>query len=225
MTFTGDVLRSSDGLPIEISYSFTYQLNQNVDDVYRFYLDFGSKDRAEQDVFGFIAQKTVRDVASRFEAFDYFSQREVINEAMQEQLDTELSTLYCNITTFQITNMEIPSDFVTVIEQTQVAIQEIEIAEYEQEKVIIAAEGLVGVETTLANITILTANATAQSLLVGVTAATDALYNRTVEAADALKYMKDSWSLSNEEVLSYMHMAALKESSVPSLHMGLEYPY
>jgi len=219
----GIVVRSSDGLPITMDYSFTYQLNANMDDVYRFYLDFGP-DGGEVSIVEDKSRQAIMNAASRFEAFDFFLLRDTISDTMLSELDRELGRIYLTPTTFQITSMSVPNDFADVIEATQIAIQNVIVAEYEQNKTRIAADGLVAVQTQLANITVLTANADALSLIAEFNSQADALMYRVSSQTESLYNLSQTWNLSTVEVLSYMHMAAIKETKVPTLNMGQKYP-
>jgi len=164
------------------------------------------------------------NAASRFEAFDFFLLRDTISDTMLSELDRELGRIYLTPTTFQITSMSVPNDFADVIEATQIAIQNVIVAEYEQNKTRIAADGLVAVQTQLANITVLTANADALSLIAEFNSQADALMYRVSSQTESLYNLSQTWNLSTVEVLSYMHMAAIKETKVPTLNMGQKYP-
>ncbi len=91
------------------------------------------------------------NAASRFEAFDFFLLRDTISDTMLSELDRELGRIYLTPTTFQITSMsvsiflrvrppfdilfhQVPNDFADVIEATQIAIQNVIVAEYEVSK-------------------------------------------------------------------------------------------
>jgi regulator of protease activity HflC (stomatin/prohibitin superfamily) len=216
-------IRSYDGLPIDISYAYTYKVNHNKDDLYRFYLDFGP-DGGEKKVFELLSAQTIRNVGSMYAAFDYFEYREEINDLMFSELNSAFSRLYCEVTTFQITNLEVPYEFADKIEDTQVAIQEVYVAGYEQEKVIISAQSLREVATTLANITIMEANATAAATLREVEAESNAMLFRVAQQAESLSNLVTDWGLTQDEALAYMHMTAIKESRTSSLSMGIQYP-
>jgi regulator of protease activity HflC (stomatin/prohibitin superfamily) len=178
----------------------------------------------EVRTFEYIAAQIVRDTGAKYLAFDYFEVRETLNKEMREALNLAFNRMYCTVTTFQLTNLEVPAEFADAIEATQVAIQDIYVAEYEQEKTIFIADGLREVAVTLANITIMEANATAESQLREVEAESNALLYRIEQQAASLFNLTSEWGLSPEEALSYMHMAAIQESGASSVTMGIPYP-
>jgi len=78
---TGDdvVVRSNDGLPLNIEFSFTYQLPKDPQALARIYLDY---DDNQEKLVGNIAAEAARDVASEFLAFSIFSSRDAFIEDM-----------------------------------------------------------------------------------------------------------------------------------------------
>jgi hypothetical protein len=97
------------------------------------------------------SRQAIMNAASRFEAFDFFLLRDTISDTMLSELDRELGRIYLTPTTFQITSMsvsiflrvrppfdilfhQVPNDFADVIEATQIAIQNVIVAEYEVSK-------------------------------------------------------------------------------------------
>lgn len=217
-------VRASDGLPFALSYSYTYQINDNIDDLYRFYLDFG-EDGDEQEIFSTFASSAVQDVASRYSAFDYFVKREIINQAMFDKVNARLNRVYATVTSFQITNMEVDNDFSSVIEETQVAIQEIDVQKQEREKVKVRAAAILAVAEEESKITVLTANATALGLTVYVEAEGKALKYRLEQQVLALNNLTATWGIaSKDSLLDYMYYTALRESKASALHFSSAYP-
>jgi hypothetical protein len=223
-----ELVRASDGLPFIMSYSYTYQVNDNIEDLYRFYLDFGADGEEEQiKIIESFSDATVRDVASRYTAFQYFEKREEINEQMKEALNLALKRIYCTVTTFQITNMEVNNKFAKIIEDTEVAKQEIKVAENEREKVKIQAATLETVAEELAKIKVLQANATAEAIAVQVQKESEALKYRIEQHVFSIQNMTSAWGLTTNKadlVLSYFHLAAIKESRAGSLLLGQAIP-
>lgn len=78
------VTRSYDGLRLELDVSFQYQLNIKFDDLYRLYTDFGGGHAAQ---YGRILQQVAADVSSDYLAADFYTAREIIQEAMRAELN------------------------------------------------------------------------------------------------------------------------------------------
>lgn len=217
-------VRASDGLPFDLSYSYTYQINDNIDDLYRFYLDFG-EDGEESTIFQSFAASAVHDVASRYTAFEYFEKRELINEAMKEKVNTRLHRVYAKITTFQITNMEVASQFADVIEETQVAIQEVDVQTQEKAKVVVKAAALLAVAEEKSKITVALSAATAGALNVAVQAEGEALAYRLQLQGESLQNLTTTWGpMTTDNILDYLYYSALRESKASALHFSSAFP-
>jgi hypothetical protein len=79
------ITRSQDGLQLELDVSFQYQLNIVFDDLFRLYMDFGDSYSSQ---YARVLLQVAADVSSDYEASEFFTNREVIQEAMRIELNT-----------------------------------------------------------------------------------------------------------------------------------------
>ena len=136
---------TSDGLPVTLEISFQYQLNQ--DTVYELYMDLGDNwplifnavgqhilsegNRAFCDAYHWRFQKKKKSVATRFTANQFFSDQEGIGSVMKLTLNTEYSSkFYSTVSQFQLKSVSLPVDFEAAIQNTIVASQNIQQANY-----------------------------------------------------------------------------------------------
>lgn len=217
-------VRSHDGLVIYMDYSVQYHLDASLESIYRLYLDWG-EDEKHIEFYKTLSLKVVRDVASRYLAFDYFDSREVINEEMFEEMDTALARVYARTDAFQLINMEFNYRFADVIEETEVTKQGIQQADFEKEKVTVQAQGLREVAEKLARIAVVDANATAFSYLEEILADSQALEYRVEAQKGALLGLIEDWELQDtEDILAYMNVVALEESQADTISLGMQLP-
>jgi regulator of protease activity HflC (stomatin/prohibitin superfamily) len=159
----GDILgplnsRTRDGLLIHIQLAFQYRLQK--DTILNLYGTFAL---AYEDRFIGQARTTLRDVASYYNAIDFFTNRTIIGTDMQFILETDLNEMFADVIYFQMREIDLPDEFEDALKQVQIAQQQYQIALYEQEAAIVRAQTEIIEAQADANITILTAGADAEA--------------------------------------------------------------
>jgi len=177
---------TSDGLPVTLEISFQYQLNQ--DQIYELYLDLGD---TWPEVFSAVGQHILAAVASDFPANDFFSNQVGIGNEMKSRLNDEFtSTFYSSVDQFQLKSVSLPDEFEGAIEDTIVASQSIQKAQYLLDTAQVDAKTVTIQTSYNANITIVTAQAVATNTLSLAIAQANADYNLIVIEASSLKNCK-----------------------------------
>lgn len=126
------VSRSNDGLQVTISTKVLYSLQIDVDALASLYLMF--KDDYETPVEN-ICRSVIRDIASEYTAFQFWTNRSDIENAMQDALSIRLEDIFVKVETFLLSSYELPNAFKKAIEVTEVQRQEMNKVEFEVEKV------------------------------------------------------------------------------------------
>lgn len=229
-TFKGEktggdvVVRSYDGLPLNVEFSFTYKLPENAERLSRLYLDLNEN---KELLIANIAGETARDVASQFLAFDIFSSRDAFIEDMTKELRMRLgnSTLGITVPSFELVNFEVASEFSNAIEDTQVSRQDVIQARFERDVAEVDARRERDVAIELATVKVLAANYTAQRIINEEQAASDALLYTVKKQALAAKAIKEKLGFnSNEDLLKYLTLAAIQESKSESVTLQQNIP-
>ena len=103
--------RTSDGLPVSLSISFQYRYDSaKLRDLY---LAFKQQ---ELEVYENTAKAVIANVATNFSAYTFFNDKQGIATEMQLRLtEVFFEQLYAQIDAFQITRVELPSEFQNAI--------------------------------------------------------------------------------------------------------------
>mmetsp|Transcript_57759 Transcript_57759/g.122871 ORF Transcript_57759/g.122871 Transcript_57759/m.122871 type:complete len:336 (+) Transcript_57759:154-1161(+) len=127
----GPLLRSrtSDGLEVELEVSFQYQLNSS--ELHTLYHDFGQD---YERVFVTSAMDLITTMATHYNATAFFNDRLAISLDMEMELKDSFNELAnTNIPFFQLRSVELPADFESAIQDTEVKKQDIQTAEAERQ--------------------------------------------------------------------------------------------
>merc|ERR1719182_672513 len=92
--------RTSDGLPVKLSISFQYRYNEaKLRDLYLQYKG------EEVEVYENTAKAVIANAATNFSAYTFF------NDKQMQITELFASRLMANVVAFQITRVELPSEF------------------------------------------------------------------------------------------------------------------
>jgi regulator of protease activity HflC (stomatin/prohibitin superfamily) len=216
------VLRSRDGMVISLEIAFEYELSRNPGDLARLYLDF---DYGWDRVFAFEFQAAVRDVASRYFMFDFFTHRKEISDAMRDEMDSRLEVLYARGVSVELVNMEVIKVFAETIENTQIAVQNVQQVENQLQIAQIDADSNIRQATLQAVIQRATANATANGILAQARTQAESIRLSVAAQTSAFLALRHSLHLtSSEQLLAYMWTSAIQTSQAQSVVVGMKYP-
>jgi len=215
--------RTKEGMIIGISLAFAYKLNKTPQDLVRLYLDFG--EGGERKVYIRIALSELRDVCAQYLAGEFVTKRDEVAEKMQELLDVGLSRVYARVESLELVNMEFDPKYASQIEATQIAKQDVLLAGFEYAVARVESDKNVSQATTLAEVTIRSANATANATLAQAHAEADALIFRIDQQTQSFTLLRQSLNLTTqEELLAYHFLSVLQETDIPAIKIGLDYP-
>jgi regulator of protease activity HflC (stomatin/prohibitin superfamily) len=211
--------RTKDGLLIHIQLSFQYKLRKaELIELYgTFALDY-------ENYFISQSRTTLRDVASFYNAIEFFNNRTFIGDVMFQYLIQDIDVMYADVVYFQLREIDLPDEFEEALKQVQIAQQQYQIALYEQEAAIIRAQTQIIEAQAAANITVVLAEADAEAYLINMEAQAEAL-NITLTAERLAYYaMGQQLNLTSSELLALLWIMAVQEHDDSLLIIGADTP-
>lgn len=199
--------RTEDGLQVTLDISFQYRLTADLEQIIKLYSDFQDNYRP---AYVRIARNVLRDVASEFQAFQYFYNRTVVGAKMREVLNQALANHSAIVQAFQLLNVELPTRFSSAIEGTEVARQAIENARYQQDVARTEANTRVEEAKRQALIIALEANATAQSTTLQAAADANITLRQMQAETTAYRTIQDELAFDEDQLLSYVWLKAIQ---------------
>jgi len=216
------VIRSQDGMVITLEASFQYKLSSQASDLVRLCLDFNGD---YEKIFNLEFQAAVRDVASHYLMFDFFTKRADINRDIQVLMNSRLNVMYAECTSAEIVGLSVISDFADTIELTQVAVQNVQQVDNQLQIALVQADSLVKQAQLQAAIQLATANATASGIIAQAQSDAAAIRISVDAQIQAFQSLRRALNLTtSQELLSYMWVSAVQSSQAQSLVVGLKYP-
>lgn len=208
VTTSSLLARTEDGLQVTLDLSFQYRLEESINKIIDLYRDFQDN---YQPAYVRIARNVLRDVASEFQAFQYFYNRSIVGTRMGEVLNEALANHSASVQSFQLLNVELPTRFSSAIEETEVARQAIENARYQQDVARTEANTRVEEARRGAEIILLQANATARSTTLQAEADATNTLRQMLAETDAYRTIQSELSLDEDQLLSYVWLKAIQE--------------
>jgi len=216
------VLRSKDGMVISLEVSFQYQLSTRVEDLARLYLDF---EYGWDNVYAYEFQAAARDVASRYLMFDFFEQRTQIGYDMMAAMNQRLEFLYATCYSVELVNMQVISAFADTIENTQIAVQNVQQVQNQLEIAQVQADSNLQQARVQAAIQLATANATANGILAQAQTTAESIRLSVAAQISAFQTLRQHLNLTtSEQLLTYMWTSAIQSNHAQSIVVGLKYP-
>lgn len=207
VTTSSLLARTEDGLQVTLDISFQYRLTETIDAIIQLYSDFQDNYRP---AYVRIARNVLRDVASEFQAFQYFYNRSVVGAKMRDVLNSALANHSATVQAFQLLNVELPERFADAIEATEVARQAIENAKYQQDVAKTEANTRVEEAKRQAEIILLEASATAKSTTLQAAADANITLRQMEAETAAYKTIQTELELDEDQLLSYVWLKAIQ---------------
>lgn len=211
------VTRTQDGVAITLSFAFQYRFEK--DRLAIVYQRFTSN--YKQPMIR-IARTSLLQVASNYSSQTYWLQRSVITDDMQATLKTALeSSLLCNVSDFQLIGIVLPVTFENSIIATQVQEQQVIQQQKEQQ----VAAYMSQIQTILAqanqNISVINAQANAQSIANLNAAHISALnYTQTVQAT-AYANLQQTLNFNVTQFTRYLKIRSIRQKTSGAISVGL----
>ena len=210
--------RTKDGLEVEleISFQYIYILNK----IYDTYMRYAENQNIP---WMKIAIDILTDVATQYNAAEFFFNKDKISKSMQDSLNATFSEYwFSTVDYFQLKSIDLPDPYEIAIQETEVKRQDIHKAEAEKAKTAIELETKIMQAKISSNITVNKAMGDASSLLQSNVANTESFYKIQIQQATALAAVKKSLGLTNAQLLTYLRAKILKEYPEGKMIIGLD---
>lgn len=217
--------RTLDGMVIYTDVSLSYAIKREPQDLIRLYRDVGDGENGGwEDLYTKMTQHAIRDVTSKFMAFQFFTERNVISESMKTRINTDLQRVYADVHQFELVNMEIPDTFGIAIEMTQVAAQDILQARAENQVAIIDAQSELAVRTAQSEILVKNADADAFALLRTAEAKAASIKAHMESQVAGFKQLAIDLNMTTKQLLAYQFVTTVQESAASDFLLNMPYP-
>lgn len=206
------IARTNDGLIVTLHTKLLYRLDANMNSLASLYLMF--KEDYQVPIEN-ICRSVIRDVASTFSAYEFWSKRGIITKAMQDALDSRLKDVFVIVETFLLSSFILPKAFQNVIDVTEVAKQEKNKVEFEIERVDQETQAqIIKAQQTVKQITITTVG-----LLREIELAAEAkIYQLEVSITQEIqgyKLIKNELNMTNDELTTMIWLDKMRQSKTP----------
>lgn len=215
--------RTQDGMVIYTDISFSYVIKREPENLIRLYRDVEMQ-AGWEELYTNIAGMAIRDVTSRFLAFDFFTQRNEISEQMKTKINQNLQRVYADVLMFELVNLEIAETFANAIEMTQVAAQDILQARAEREVAVIDAESELAVRTAEAEILIKTAQADAYALRQTAEAEAQSILAHMRTQVRGFQNMANALNMTAQQLLEFQFVSAVQDNAASEMLLNIPYP-
>lgn len=211
--------RSNDGLDVSFDINIQYKiLKQDVISVYK---QFGTN---YDDAIIQIARGTIRSIASKYNAIEYFNNDTIIENEFKSGLRSALAEQNITLSLLQLKGVTLPQSFEDALTAVQVAQQQIQEAKYQQDAEKIKAETLVIQAQAQYNISLIQANASAQVQLINAKATAEALNITFTAKGEAFAQMMLTTGFNQTEILTYLWIDAILNHDSSYLIIGSNAP-
>lgn len=219
----GDIYcRSRDGLQITLELQLQYVLSTDVNDLARIYTTFGLD---WESTYSRMVLSVVRDVCSKYFAYDFFNSRETINDGMLAATNSAFKEVYASVTSFQWLHMDVDSSFADTITDTEIAFQDIQQAIFEQNVAMVRADSTVQVANQVSQVSLASATQTATAYITNAQTQANVFRNKIEKQGIAYKLLVQNLNFtSTESLLSYIYINSLASASSKSYVLGLSLP-
>lgn len=199
--------RTNDGLEVALESSLQYQLNASA--LTALYRKYGM---AYESIFVNIAMDLITQVATKYAATDFFSNRTTISLGMETTLkDTFESQAFANVPFFQLRSVSLPPEFEQAIQQTEVKKQDIQTAQAEKDNMQVQMETKVLQAQQQAMAIALAANATAQSTMLNMEAYVKQFGLAQRLQAQSFAPIHDKLKKNDTLLMDYMRARAMRD--------------
>jgi hypothetical protein len=200
------VSRTRDGLIITLGTRIRYQLDTSVQGLGTLDLSFGEEWEAP---FYYMSRSVINDIASNYNADEFWTNRESIQSAMTVALRERLSDFYCNLDSFSLSNFDLPNEFKEAIVETDVQKQVFEQVDFQKSTAITLRDTRVAAAQQQVDAILQVANAFAASYALNIDAVVENM--AIAAAAEALAYdkVKTDLGFTNQQLTSFVWLDSL----------------
>ena len=208
--------RTSDGVTIGLSLSFQYQLIP--EKLGELYMQSGVD---YEKTFKNIVRDTLLQVASSYQAKQFWTERELISSSMIKSMTDALKAAHSKCVGLQLLTVTIPDNLEKKIVDVQVEKQLSSTKVYEREAELIRQDIDVMNSACDQNITAINAAADAEALFI-VSSSEAAAKKRTIGInSQIIDYTKDELVFNNKEMSEYLVLRAIEKQPNATITVGV----
>lgn len=208
----GITARTNDGLVVTLETKMLYSLDIDINSLASLYLMF--KEDYTVPIEN-ICRSVIRDVASEFTAFQFWTERSNITTAMDRELTNRLDDIFVKVETFLLSSYTLPSAFQTVIDTTEVQRQEMNKVQFELDRVSQETQAMIlKSEEQVLQINTVTISSVQKIAL----AATSEVYKLEVsidQEIQGYKNIKEQLNFTVDQLTTFIWLEKMSQSSVP----------
>jgi hypothetical protein len=208
--------RTSDGVTIGLSLSFQYQLIPK--ELGELYMQSGTD---YEKTFKNIARDVLLQVASSYQAKQFWTDREIISSSMLGNMTQGLSAAHAICKSLQMLTVTIPDNLEKKIVDVQVEKQLSSTKVYEREAELIRQDIDVMNSACEQNITAINATAEAEALFI-VSSAEAAAKKRTIRInSEIIDYTIDTLFFTSSEISEYLILRSIEKQPNAVITVGI----
>lgn len=117
ITFNNLTVRTLDGMRLNLGVSLQYKLSKQLEVTLKLLFDWG--EGLYENIIDKRAKDSIRDSSAKFAVDSYVYSRQEIDTKMQQELSSNLIELGVTLQNFQLTEVDFPDSFSSVIVSTQ----------------------------------------------------------------------------------------------------------
>jgi len=190
---------SKDGIIIYASIIYQYQLRK--EELFKIFWEFGTENRLKE-LFTSVSKDSVRNVISRYEAIQFYSERSTIESEIQNQLTQDFitSNAHADITFLQLVNYEFPEELSDAIKEKQRGEQDLDTATNEREGALTQVETellIAQVDAEKRNIQALTES---EKIILDAETQVEIILNKAEAEANVILINGESMAISTQEL-------------------------
>lgn len=194
--------RSVEGITLTMDIFMAYRLTTSKEDKKRvaqlaeIHANFGTD---WNTIIRMLAHAHIRNVASRYKAFDFFQKREEIGEDLFKTIEKSLFEFHFNLVNIFMINLQFPPNFEEAIMKTQIVVQETQTIRYLKEAKQIEAETKRLEAQIQKTIITETKTAEAEATFIDKSAIANATRSEIDKQRETLEYMKKQLGFKDEQ--------------------------
>jgi hypothetical protein len=204
-------------LSLVLHISFQYRLNKK--DIPKLY-DLANINY--QGTIVRISRDVILKVGGRFNATNYWTDRQKIGDFMKESLNTELQKAYSSCISLQILKIDLPKSYEDSIVATQVEVQKTNMRKFEQMAELIRQNISVIISEADQKIRITNATGLSEAYRIKQYAKAKTLENTIDTESEVYKYLEQGVGLKSNELSEFLFLNALNEQKYAKLLVGLQ---
>jgi regulator of protease activity HflC (stomatin/prohibitin superfamily) len=138
--------------------------------------------------------------------------RSAISADMFQSLRDDLEQNHALLNSFQLLDITLPAAFASAIQTTEITRQQISTAQFQKERALVESATQVLAASQQAQVITARASADSQVILAQAQAQAAAINSRTTNLLNAYLTIKSNYSMTEDELLSYIWLQALSET-------------